>query len=271
MFKTFCLPQFLSSLMLKNCLGSLRNENSFCLLLTWLIAQLMYTLCVIRIQGEKTALLPSSWSQRRVTSGVTRLPGHGQHLGTQATVTQQAINNGPGHRNFSLSFYLPTLYSILGFNSLHCLYLFLFMRLIHSSTHSFILSQKCVEYSPCAHSVHYARCIEDSRWGKWAMFLPLWILEFIWEADIINLNMNNSKLAKGHKGKIHRVTKVFDGKMKEGGPFIRFLKSCWSYFSAQKLSSDYPLTKALFLKYLHGSRYRVWLWPFNCYKNNVLP
>lgn len=51
-----------------------------------------------------------------------------------------------------------------------------------------------------------------------------------------------------------------DGEVREGFPssfyYIPFLNSSKSYlFPTQKLSSSCPLTKALFLKYFHGSRY----------------
>lgn len=98
---TVC-QNFLSSLMLKNCTGSLRNENSFCLLLTWLVAQLLYTQCVIRIQGEMTALVPSSRSKRRVISRSHNAPWpwstsrHSSHC--------YPTGYKPGHRAQNLQF-----------------------------------------------------------------------------------------------------------------------------------------------------------------------
>lgn len=87
-----CLP----SLMLKNCTGSLRNENSICLLLTLPVTQLLYTQCVIRIQANVTALLLPTQSEKSVTSKFHNIPcpwttsGHSIHWGP--------TGYKPGHR-----------------------------------------------------------------------------------------------------------------------------------------------------------------------------
>lgn len=117
---TACQNCLLSHI-LKKCTGSLRNENSFCLLVTWPVTQLLYTQCVIRIQGKITALLPPTQSEKRVTSRPHSAPGHDQHLGTQATGTQQAINQSTEHRNFSLLFKVNSADSVISLDVSHCL------------------------------------------------------------------------------------------------------------------------------------------------------
>ena len=110
----------LASLMLKNCTGSLTNENSICLLLTWPVTQLLYIQCVIRIQGKITALLPPTQSEKRVTSRSHNASGHDQHLGPHATGTQQAVNQSAARRTFSLLSKVNSADSAVSLDFLYC-------------------------------------------------------------------------------------------------------------------------------------------------------
>lgn len=127
----------LLSRMLQTCTGSLRNENSFCLLLTWPVTQVLYTQCVIRIQGKITASLPPMQSEKRVNSRSHSAPGYDQHLGTLATGTQQAINQSTEYRTFSLLFKVNSADSVVSLDFLH-LYLqdYFILPLIHSFIHT---------------------------------------------------------------------------------------------------------------------------------------
>lgn len=150
MFKTFdCLPKLFIISYTKDLHREFKNENSFCLLLTWPVTQLLYTQRVTRIQGKITALLPPTQSEKRAISRSHSAPGYDRHLGTLVTSTQQATNQSIEHRTFRLLFKVNSANSVVSLDFLHCLNLNLqdsfILPLIHLFFHKkMILNRLCV-------------------------------------------------------------------------------------------------------------------------------
>lgn len=132
-------------------------------LVYWTIT--VYTLCNQNPGWDNSFAATITEGEERVTSRCHNAPwpwstpGHSSHCYPTGYTSEL--------RTFSLLFKVNSSdCGIFRLNFLPCLNLYLCMRLIYSSTHLFVLSQKCVEHSLCTGPVHHAQYIEGSRRGK---------------------------------------------------------------------------------------------------------